>query len=187
MTLGEFRQTGRDVADLGDVLRDLGLDGQPGRVYVGDAHIERMPAGSAEGDWSLTLHNEGWAGSLERMESILYLWAMIECPDAMGSEALALTLAGIEKVVGFETLADLIAEPRADGGSAVELDELCEVTECAIAAHAELTGADTAESWMGTPHEDAVDAILGEVYAVVEWNDYATDEGRSYGPRGGGR
>lgn len=44
MTLADFRQTGRDVADLGTIesFKDFGLEGQSGRVYFDNLYIERI-------------------------------------------------------------------------------------------------------------------------------------------------
>lgn len=177
MNLYQFQVTGRDTANLATVIPDQGLEGRAGRIYAGDAFIE----GDAANGYCLTLNNESWAGELAKLESILYVWCLTECPDNMDvSDDLSLALANVANATSLETLASIIAEPREDSGSCALLDDSCDINECAIQAWSSNHGVH--------PHDidvnsEAVETLIGEAYEFVSWNDYATDNARSNGPR----
>jgi hypothetical protein len=75
MTLAQFRASGRDVADLGEEITGMDLEGVPGRIYAhhGGPYIERHGGG-----WLLTLANDQWDDPLESLEALLYEWSVAE-------------------------------------------------------------------------------------------------------------
>lgn len=75
LTLSAFRASGRDVADLGEEIHDMDLEGVPGRIYAheGGPYIERYGDG-----WVLTLANDQFDDPLESLEILLYEWSRAE-------------------------------------------------------------------------------------------------------------
>lgn len=75
MTLTEFRATGRDVAELADILDCAAQEAMgPGRIYMdGGLYIE----GTA-GHYTLTIGNQSMAGDLSTLEERLYTFAVSE-------------------------------------------------------------------------------------------------------------
>lgn len=181
LTFAQFQATGRDVADVRDIIRDE-LDGVavPARVYAGDCYIE--PCGN--GNWTLTLYNESWMGPLELLESYLYAWCMTEADDGdeFGiSNECAYALATACNVIGLERLADIICTPREQGEARELIDNETDPNECAIAGFAFVNGMLADDVRM--VHADSIDEILAGFYEVIEQSEFATDDTRSNGGR----
>jgi hypothetical protein len=87
LTFEQFQATGRDSADLAEVLDEC-VDG-PGRVYLvtetGALYIHRW--GGSAGEWCLVLGNEQTVfNNLADAERALYAWAIGEGYTLTGAE-----------------------------------------------------------------------------------------------------
>lgn len=180
MTFAQFQATGRDVSDLSTVIADEAFNGMAARVYAGDAYMEPCD----DGEFCLTIYNESWKGSRERMEAILYTWCLVESDndDEFGiSRECAYALATACNVTGLEKLADIICTPREQGEARNTIETETDVNECCIAGFAYVNNMLADD--IAPEHHDAIDEVLGDFYEVIEQSEYATDDTRSNGPR----
>ena len=76
LTLEQFRESGRDVEDLGVELPGQDLDGKPGRVYLGKGGLwmERLK----NGEFILYLFHESFIGDKAELEERLFEFAKDE-------------------------------------------------------------------------------------------------------------
>jgi hypothetical protein len=74
MTFEEFRATGKDVADIGEMIEGCDLEGKAGRVYASCLYIEKF-----NDSWFLILCNEDWVSDdLVGLERRLYEYGVSE-------------------------------------------------------------------------------------------------------------
>lgn len=73
LTMERFVASGVDTQDIGVSIQDDSYKGDVGRIYLGCLFIVK---GKAEGEWWTVIENTQPSGTLHRMESVLFDWAL---------------------------------------------------------------------------------------------------------------